>query len=83
MYRTHFDTRAGVWRVQLLRYGFIWTSICEDNVLMGWRDYNDCQAFIERVGLHRVYRSYHDSAAAQIMSGGYQPLPQVLRAHRA
>lgn len=84
MYRTHYDLKAGCWRVQLQVFGFLWQSVCDAGKPRGWPNYEATQEFIQNVGLDKVYRRYEDSPAHHIMTSAqpYYP-PQVLRTPRA
>lgn len=84
MYKITFDTDTSRWTIQLLKYGFLWVPLSEARKTQSWINYDDAMAYVDHVGLSKVYRNYHDSPTHQIMAGAqpYYP-PQVLRTKRA
>ena len=68
MYRTHFDYHAGVWRIQLLAYGFLWMNVCDAGKVRGWPNVTACDEFITNTGIDKIYRNYRDSAAHSILN---------------
>lgn len=68
MYRIIFDTKVGVWRIQISSHGIFWSNICDAGKVRGWPNVKACEEFITNTGLSDIYRNYHKSAAHSIFS---------------
>jgi hypothetical protein len=72
MYRISFDVKAGVWRIQILSYGFFWLNVCDAGKVRGWPNVKACEEFVTNTGISDVYRNYRDSATHSIFNGTHQ-----------
>lgn len=67
MYRIIFDPKQAVWLVQLQCWLVLWRSIQGST----FNDFNTAAAYVESIGLPKVYRNYADSATSHILRGGH------------
>lgn len=81
MYRITFDTKTAKWQVQLQTWYLFWRTIKTNPI--GFENYDLAAAYVEQVGLARVYRNWRNTAAASIWDGA-QPygVPAVIQSPR-
>ena len=77
MYRISFDVNSSRWTISLQRFGFLWVPIKEQTKVQSWPDYEAAAAYVEKVGLARVYVNWNDGTTAAIWQGVQMPHHQV------
>lgn len=74
MYKIYFDTKVGVWRVAIQKYGIFWSDVCKNGEVCGWENIDKCEEFVKETGIGKVYRNYSTAPVTQFLNG-YQPAP--------
>lgn len=67
MYRIIFNTNTAKWQVQLQVYVIFWKTV-KTNPL-GFENYDLASAYVESVGLDKVYRNFRETPAHQLWAG--------------
>lgn len=65
MYRIIFNTHNCVWVIQLVKFGFVWTTLKGQE----FADYDTAVGYVKTVGLDKVYRDYAGSNLHHFLDG--------------
>ena len=72
MFRIAFQTKGAFWVVQLLQYGFFWTTVADsDNKPLEFETYDSARDYCNTQGIPKAYEE-QGNYVRHVMNGGRQ-----------